>query len=87
MGGLRAEIVDKSTNGDFELGGHLSHDEDENEDHDDGSQLKCHYDDGDDDLEKCLRPWQVFVACYVVGFPRGRGFSEEGVATGTSPGC
>ena len=42
MGGLRAEIVDKSTNGDFELGGHLSHDdddEDENEDDDDGLQL------------------------------------------------
>ena len=42
VGGLRAEIVDKSTNGDFELGGHLSHDdddEDENEDEDDGLQL------------------------------------------------
>ena len=42
VGGLRAEIVDKSTNGDFELGGHLSHDdddEDENEDDNDGLQL------------------------------------------------
>ena len=35
--------------------------------------------------DQCL-PWQVFVAYYVADCPRGRGFSEEGAATGTSPG-
>ena len=42
-------------------------------------------DDGNHDFEKCLRPWQVFVACYVADCPRGRGFSEAGAETGTSP--
>ena len=49
--------------------------------------MVCNYngDDGDHDFEKCLRPWQVFVACYVADCPRGRGFSEGGAETGTSP--
>ena len=36
-------------------------------------------------LKSVCRPWQVFVACYVADCPRGRGFSEAGAETGTSP--